>query len=147
MPRKFRCYIPKGASRKAQKGTASFPCQEEDTCGESGELCTDIGVQTDDIHYSCSDAEVQTESFMALKVDVAVQTDEQNLSSLATAIVEEQTENPVVEESSSMGDSPVDLALPDTQVDMQICKGNDDEKFTPLILKHKGIFMNVQGIS
>ena len=84
---------------------------------------------------------------MALKVDVAVQTDEQNLSSLATAIVEEQTENPVVEESSSMSDSPVDLALPDTQVDMQICKANDDEKFTPLILKHKGIFMNVQGIS
>ena len=144
MPRKFCCYIRKGASRKAQKGTASFPCQEEDTCGE---LFTDIGVQTDDIHYSCSDTEAQTESSMALKVDVAVQTDEQNLSSLATAIVEEQTKNPVVEESSSMGDSPVDLALPDTQVYMQICKGNDDEKFTPLIFKHKGVFMNVQGIS
>ena len=146
MPRKFNCYIRKGASRKAQKGTASFPCQEEDTCGEGVELCTDIGVQTDDVHYSCSDAEAQTENSMVLKVDVAVQTDEQNLSSLATAIVEEQTKNPAVEESSSMGDSPVDLGLPDTQVDMQICKGNDD-KFTPLILKHKGVFMNVQGIS
>ena len=84
---------------------------------------------------------------MVLKVDVAVQTDEQNLSSLTAAIVEEQTENPAVEESSNMGDSPVDLGLPDTQEDVQICKGNDDEKFTPLILKHKGVFMNVQGIS
>lgn len=104
----------KGCIKKTQKGFPSFPYQEEDTGEESGELCTDIGVQTDDIHCSCSDAEVQTEISIVFKVDVAVQTDKQNFSSLTTAtIAEEQTENPVVEESSGLCDSSVDLALPD----------------------------------
>ena len=150
MPRKFRCYVPKGASRKAKKVPPSFPCKEnasQCTVEQNDNpilLCTDVGVQTDEMRPCCSDAEIQTEVSVMTKVDVAIQTDEQ--TSCLTVTTEEQTGNLAVEESSSLADSPEDLSSPDIQADsLQICVGNNDEKFSPLIIKHKGVFTNAKG--
>jgi len=150
---KFRCYVPKGASRKAQKGTPPLPCDEDAShnavvqTDELLSLCTDVEVQTNEICLLSVDAEIQTDVYMASRVDVAVQTDEQPLFTLATTTAEVQTNNLTVEEGSILDDSPNNLAPPDVQVDcLQICEGNNDEKFLPLIKKHKGVFMNAKGI-
>ena len=149
MPRKFRCYVRKGAGRKARKGTSSFPCEEDashntvEQTEKPVSFCIDVGVQTDELCLHCIDAEIQTEISMMSQVDIAVQTDEQTFCTLTTTTAGEQNDNLTLEESSILVD---DLTIPDVQVDsLQICEGNDEEKFLPLIKKHKGAFTNAKG--
>jgi len=85
MPHKLHCYVLKGASRKAQKGTPSLPCDEDAShnavvhTDELLSLCTDVEVQTDEICLLSVDAEIQTDVYMSSRVDVVVQTDEHPL--------------------------------------------------------------------
>ena len=176
MPRKFCCYMPKNASRKRQKVIPMFSYDENVShdntnrqidkpvsCSDVGLLtdeiclhcidaevqtdeiclhCIDAEVQTDEICLHCIDVEVQTDVSWASNVDIAVQTDEQASLPCVKNTVEEQVNgNSTVDEVDSAGDlTPSDIPL-------QICEGNNDDKFSPLIKKHKGVFTNSKGIS
>jgi len=85
----------------------------------------------------CCDAAIQTELFITAGIDVGVQTEESTILIVTTTDSAVQTD-----------DVPnKDVVLPDVDNDEHICEGNNDDKFFPLVKKHKGIFMNAKGIS
>ena len=136
MPRKFRCYVPKGASRKQAK----VPLVEEPQY-------KDAMVQTEDTVVVFCEVGVQTvEAHTAVKNDASIQTDSL-LPSIAVSEVEVQTEKLSMAESSSQTNDMFDsIASPDLELETnQLCAGNNDDKFFPLTKKHKGIFMNAKG--
>ena len=116
MPRKVRLYVPKGASRKGKDEEPSELVQ-----------VVSVATQTDDLpptQLTSSLVSAQTDNALEYK-DVAIQTDDNDLC--VTGNVQEEQEEEQEEE----------LAL---------CEGNSDEKFIPLIVKHKGVFRDVTGI-
>ena len=133
MPRKFRCYVPKGASRKQAKVLQTDEPQYKDSV-----------VQTETTLVNLCEVGVQSES--AEVVDASVQTEELT-PSIAVCEAEVQTDKLTTEEISSQTDDVLDgIAPPELKVEMtHFCEGNNDEKFLPLIKKHKGIFMNAKG--
>ena len=126
--------MPKRASRKQAKVPQTQEPQYKDSVA-----------QTEDALVNFCEVEVQSES---VEVDDASVQTEGVIPSTAVCEVEVQTDKLSMEETSSQTDDILDgMAPPELEVEMnQLCEGNNDEKFLPLIKKHKGIFMNAKGI-
>ena len=137
MPRIFQCYVPKGASRKRAK--------LEELADEIQYM--DALIQTGDTGFILCTVEVQTDETIVHTNDAALQT-ENLLPSTAVCEAEVQTEKSTVIEISVQTDDLLDgIASPVQEVEIrQLCEGNNDDKFLPLVRKHKGIFMNTKGI-
>jgi len=98
-----------------------------------------LSVESDDEIPSdkalCSDTAVKSELFITAGIDVGVQTEESTILAVTTTDSTVQTD-----------DVPnKDVVLPDVDDDEHICEGNNDDKFLPLVKKHKGKFMNAKG--
>ena len=123
MPRKFRRYVQKGASRKPTKkavlsSSENIP-REDAPKGSDGmkeATAVDKSIQVD----SPATQEVSVEAIV-ITIDVSCQTD-------SDVALDELAEDEVLPEPESL------------------CEGNNDVKFHPLILKHKGVFTNLQGM-
>lgn len=120
MPRKFRRYVAKGYSRKGLKVKTS-----------KADLLVDSGVQTD-LHFNPDEDMLHLKTEI-LQETVAVQTD----IIVNSKSIETQTE--VVE----IQDAEIQVSELD---EMRLCVGNNDEKFLPLVTKHKGLFKDVTGL-
>ena len=127
MPCKFRRYVVKRYSRKSANIKLSVLPQHDSLVDSA--VQTDLQFNTDvDMPY------LGTETVDIEQDSVAVQTDT-DLSE--TTSVETQTE--VIEKQ--------DVELQANELDeMMICIGNSDEKFHPLVAKHKGVFKDVTGL-
>jgi len=123
MPRKFKLYVPKGASRKStQKGVPSS--SEDDLSCKTASKCSDgmeeVTTAADKVAPpTAKDVCTQTEVIVTV-ADVSCQTDCGEMDELAE-----------------------DEELPEPE---RMCEGNNDTKFHPLIIKHKGVFTNLQGM-
>jgi len=119
MPRKFRRYVPKGATRQnsstAPSSSSTPAISDEDSANHT--TCT-IGTQCELQLTSTEDEAVQV---VAETVDASTQTDE--------LICTDELQDEV---------QPI-------QND-RICEGNNDIKFHPLVIKHNGIFINLKGV-
>ena len=115
MPRKIRLYVPKGASRKLK-----------DEGPSESSYVTSVETQTDDhdlTSIETNSVSTQTDSPLVIEFkDAAIQTDDDSL------------------QSAHADDNDCD------ELDESImCQGNNDEKFIPLIVKHKGVFRDITG--
>ena len=130
MPYKFRRYVPKGFSRKACKARKSVPYE---TSPSVIELC-DAEVQTDEVLVKeTADSETQTNDINFKTV--GVQTDKDLVK-----IAETQTDTTEVHNVEVQAGEPLSRDEPN------YCVGNNDDKFIPLITKHKGLFKDSTGI-
>lgn len=122
MPRKFRRYVPKGASRASKKLKASSSSNDvfEEISTSENSTQTDLPV-----HNENKDASIQTdEEPLVTTCDGFMQTDDDSDG----AATDELGEDPVPAEQD------------------HLCEGNSDIKFHPLIIRHKGVFTNVKGM-
>ena len=64
------------------------------------------------------------------------------------AEIEVQTDMEVMapNEVCDTDDCSIEASDVETASDEFVCEGNNDEKFGPLVAKHKGIFRNVKGM-
>ena len=122
MPRKFRRLLRKGYSQKklAKHQKASLACSDD----ESNMFdTTEVSVQTETVLTAMISVEVQTDLTVhpdCYKLDAAIQ----------CSVEEENKEN---------------LPPQDSNVGYMMCEGNKDEKFYPLVEKHKGVFKDASG--
>ena len=124
MPRKFRRYVQKGASRKLIKkavlsSNENIPSCEDALKGSDGvkeATAVDTSIQVN----SPATQEVSVEAIVTT-IDVSCQTD-------SDVALDELAEDEVLPEPESL------------------CEGNNDVKFHPLIFKHKGVFTNLQSM-
>ena len=139
MPRKFRRVLRKGYSQKklAKHQEASLACSDD----ESNMLdTTEVSVQTETVLTAMISVEVQTDLTVhpdCYKLDAAIQSDltiHPDCYKLDAAIqcsVEEENKENLPPQDSSVG--------------YMICEGNKDEKFYPLVERHKGVFKDASG--
>ena len=140
MPHKFRRYVTKGYGRKGAK-VQTYVLPEANSLVDSV-VQTDLCCSTiDDIlHFETESTELVQET-VAVQTDTIImksdetQTDTATLDNLGT--VETQTE--VVE----MRDAKIQVS---ELAEMKLCVGNYEEKFLPLVTKHKGVFKDVTGL-
>ena len=123
MPRKVRLYVPKGASRK---GKAEVP-------SESLHVAS-VETQTDDFQTETAAVSTQTDVVVVEFKDAAVQTDIQTAGDSSQV---ESTDGDDGDGQCTDGGEPAE--------EFSLCEGNSDEKFIPLIVKHKGVFRDVTG--
>ena len=119
MPRKFRRVLRKRYSQKKD----SLPNEATSDTEDSVLDTTEVSVQTETIFANLTTVAVQTDIMIHpdyCQLDAAIQ----------CSIDEEIKEN---------------LPPPDSNIQHVICEGNKDEKFYPLIEKHKGIFKDISG--
>lgn len=143
MPRKFRRYVEKGYSRKGsnsrKRANSAEAAKVKVSVLPEADSLVDLVVQTDP-QFSIDDhmvhSETQTDGIM--HETTAVQTD--ILISGQTKTVETQTEIVAVL------DAGVQVGEPLAKNEMRLCIGNNDEKFLPLVTKHKGVFKDVTGL-
>lgn len=120
MPRKFRQFVPKGASRKRSK-MPQAPSSSEDV-----EIVTsNSSTQTES--PKIKDACVETEKAVVITSDAFTQTDKISDTEATT--------------TDELAAEPAEQELQD-----HLCEGNNDTKFHSLIIQHKGIFTNVKGM-
>ena len=160
MPRKFRSYVPKGASWKASKNSSqsSATLDDDDELSETSAISTvksstavtvEAATQTDattngsqsltdggELSEMSSSLIGTVNTVVTVSVEAATQTDEAT-TSVATKEDSTQTDDTNMPDEETIGD----LVSPEN-----LCKGNDDAKFHPLVVKHKGIFTDVKGI-
>ena len=114
MPRKFRRYVQKKASRKPTKkavlsSSANIPCEDAPKSSDGMKEATAV-----DKSDSPATQEVSAKPIV-ITINVSYQTD-------SDVALDELVEDQVLPEPESL------------------CEGNNDVKFHPLILKHKGKF-------
>ena len=119
MGRKFLKHVPKGASRRKS-------LKKEDAAGnkEDSELSNDKSVQCDLLgapENKESAERSETISERPVMCDASCQTN-----------------------CDMTDDEPADAAV--VVEPENLCEGNPDAKFHPLILKHQGVFTNLQGM-
>ena len=125
MPRKVRLYTPKGASRK---GKAEVPSESHHVT-ESYHVIS-VETQTDDfVQLETASASTQTDVVVVEFKDAAVQTDSDSLRVELSAHTD--------------GDGQ---CTDSGEAESTLCEGNSDEKFIPLIVKHKGVFRDLTGL-
>jgi len=116
MGRKFLKYVPKGASRR-KKGDAADSTENVGPSNDKSVQC--------DLLEALEDQEVaerpETVAKRPLMCDVSCQT-----------------------EYDMTDDEPAEATPLDKPENL--CEGNPDAKFHPLILKHQGVFTNLQGM-
>ena len=130
MPYKFRKHVPKGFSRKARKANKALPLA---TSPSAIELC-DAEVQTEELTET-ADTETQTNEMSF--TTVGVQTDKNQVK-----VAESQTDTTEVCHVEVQTDHDELL----TGDEPSYCIGNNDDKFIPLITKHKGVFKDSTGM-
>ena len=101
---------------------------------------TEVSVQTETTLTSMISVEVQTDLKIhpdCYKLDAAIQSDltiHPDCYKLAAAI-----------QCSIEKENKENLPPQDSSVEYIMCEGNKDEKFYPLVEKHKGVFKDVSG--
>ena len=116
MPRKVGLYVPKGASRKGKAASRKEKGEEPSELVQAASVET----QTDDLPPTQLTS-VSAQTDIVEYKDVAIQTDD---DMCVTGDVQEEQE----------------------EEELALCEGNPDEKFIPLVVKHKGVFRDVTGI-
>ena len=121
MPRKFRRYVPKGASRASKKSKA--PSSSNDVFEEIA--TSENSTQTDlPVHNETKDASIQT--------------DEEPVVTTCDGFTQADNDSDGVA-TDELGEDPVPAEQD------HLCEGNNDIKFHPLIIRHKGVFTDVKG--
>ena len=123
MPRKFRRYVPKGASRKSSKNvTQSSTELEKVELGEQPSITT-ANATTPSLHGSSHAVATQTDftSCSVVTRENSTQTDDMDMP-----------DEELIDDSASLNHE-------------NLCEGNNDAKFHSLVIKHKGVFTNVKG--
>ena len=134
MPRKLKFYVRKNEQRLQNKsvGTGSVPLS----------LYKDAAVQTEpETIPDRVDAEVQTPK-PNLGTAFIAQTDFQPVEQ---AEIEVQTEVEVMAPNEVCATDVCDVIACDSEAG-SVCEGNNDNKYDPLVAKHKGVFLNVKGM-
>ena len=99
------------------------------------------------------DAAVQTEpETIPDRVDAEVQTPKPNLGTafiaqrdFQQAEIEVQAEVEVMAPNEVCATDVCDVVACDSEAE-SVCEGNSDNKYDPLVAKHKGVFLNVKGM-
>ena len=126
MPCKFRHHVPKGASRKpSKKSQASSSSKDvfEEIVTSENSTQTDLPV-----HNETKDSSMQTEEPVVMTCDGSTVESTQTDNDTDGTATDELDEDPVPAEQD------------------HLCKGNNDIKFHPLIIRHKGVFTDVKGM-
>ena len=101
-----------------------------------------VETQTDEVYIvKTVSVETQTDKIHVVKtISASTETDEVHVVTVMSA----STQTDKIELKEPRTHTGVELELnPDE--DFILCEGNNDEKFHPLIVKHKGIFRDVTG--
>ena len=133
MPRKLKFYVRKNEQRLQSK-SVGVPLLSH----------KEVAVQTEPkAEPEWTDAEVQTDSPGLVTEDIA-QIDLLPVDRVDTEI---QTEMEVMapNEVCDANFYSVEACDDEATSDGLVCQGNNDEKFGPLVAKHKGVFRNVKG--
>ena len=132
MPRKLKFYVRKNEKRLQTKSAGASNALVS--------LYNEVAVQTEpEAKPDKVDAEVQTDS-PDLVIEDIVQID---LQPVDQAEIEIQTDREVIAPATDV--CSLETCDEETTSDELVCEGNNDEKFGPLVAKHKGIFRNVKG--
>ena len=155
MPRKFRRVLRKGYSQKKDSLHNEATSDTEDSVLDT----TEVSVQTESIFTNLTtiavQTDIQTETIFTNLTTIAVQTDIQtetiftNLTTIAVQtdimIHPDCCQLDAAIQCSIEEEIKENLPPPDSNIQHVICEGNKDEKFYPLIEKHKGIFKDISG--
>lgn len=136
MPRKLKFYVRKNEKRLQTKSAGAS--------NAAVSLYNEVAVQTEpEAKPDKVDAEVQTDS-PDLVIEDIVQID---LQPVDQAEIEIQTDAEVIAPNEVCATNVCSLETCDEEAtsDELVCEGNNDEKFGPLVAKHKGVFRNVKG--
>ena len=136
MPRKLKFYVRKNEKRLQTKSAGAS--------NAAVSLYNEVAVQTEpEAKPDKADAEVQTDS-PDLVIEDIVQID---LQPVDQAEIEIQTDVEVIAPNEVCATDVCSLETCDEEAtsDELVCEGNNDEKFGPLVAKHKGVFRNVKG--
>ena len=123
MPRKFRKVVCKGYYKKQVVERVPTGDSDEEYVGNDSKF-TEAATQTDHMP-------------LVLKIDASTQTDIGSEVIQVMKSIETQTDSETMIASNDMEVEP--------SVDYVICEGNNDERFQPIIIKHKGIFKDSTG--
>ena len=133
MPRKLKFYVRKNEQRLQSKSVSVLvPSHKE------------VAVQTEPMaEPDMADAEVQTDSPDWVTEDIA----QIDLQPVDRVDIETQTDMEVMAPNEVCATDVYTVEAYDDEAtsDGLVCEGNNDEKFGPLVAKHKGIFRNVKG--
>ena len=137
MPRKFRRVLRKGYSQKKDSLHNEATSDTEDSVLDT----TEVSIQTESIFTNLTTIAVQTDiqtetiftnlTTIAVQTDIIIHPDYCQLDAAIQCSIEEGIKE--------------NLPPPDSNIQHVICEGNKDEKFYPLIEKHKGIFKDISG--
>ena len=125
MPRKFRRVVRKGGvkSKKSQQQVLTSIRDQIDLVSSG---FAEMAVQTDEVEFR--EMAMQTDAdFAVVLTEASIQTDDLGYADTFT-----QTDDESIQEIHD----PSELVK---------CGDNDDDKFLPLVKKHKGIFKDVTG--
>lgn len=137
MPRKLKFYVRKNEHRLQTKPTGASNAPVS--------LYNEVAVQTESkTEPDMVDAEVQTDRPNLETEDVA----QIDFQPVHRAEVEVQTDMEVMAPNEVCDNDDCSIEASDVEVTSNefVCEGNSDEKFGPLVAKHKGIFRNVKGM-
>lgn len=137
MPRKLKFYVRKNEQRLQTKstGASNIPISPYN----------EVAVQTESkAEPDKVNVEVQTDR-PSLEVEDIGQIDLQPVDRVEIGI---QTDMEVMAPSEVVATDVCSVEACDDEAtsDEIVCEGNNDEKFGPLVAKHKGVFRNVKGM-
>ena len=132
MPRKLKFYVRKNEQRLQSK-SVGVPLLSH----------KEVAVQTESkAEPELTDAEVQTDSPGLVTEDIA----QIDLLPVDRVDTEVQTDMEVMAANEVCAANFFSVEVCDEATsDGLVCQGNNDEKFGPLVAKHKGVFRNVKG--
>lgn len=142
MPRKFRRVLRKGYS---QKKSAKTSVEKEASLAHNDD---------EDNVFDTTEVSVQTETALTAMISVEVQTDliiDPDCYKLDAAVQSDLTIHPdcckldVAIQCNVEEENKENLPPQDGSIEYITCEGNKDEKFYPLVEKHKGVFKDVSG--
>ena len=137
MPRKLKFYVRKNEQRLQTKsvGASNAPVPSHN----------EVGVQTESkAEPDMVDAEVQADRPDLVTEDIA----QIDLQPLDWVEIEIQTDMEVMAPNEVCATDVCSVETCDDEAtsDESVCEGNNDEKFGPLVAKHKGVFRNIKGM-
>ena len=132
MPRKFRRVVRKGGvqSKKTQHQILTGIRDQVDLVSSR---FAEMAVQTDKVELR--EMATQTDiNFDVVSTEASMQTENPEYADMFT-----QTDNESIQQST------VGIHNSSNATELVKCEGNNDDKFLPLVNKHKGIFKDVTG--
>lgn len=149
MPRKFRKVVQKGYYKKEVVERIPTGDSDDEHVSNASRF-TETATQTDHIQLEVQkiDASIQTDDSEVVQImkSVTTQTESEMMSNDMTQTQSEMMMSNNMTQTASEPMMSNDMEIEPIIIDYVICEGNNDERFQPLIIKHKGIFKDSTGI-